>query len=147
MSGQGPSAAAAYVKRFFEQVKDDLPNLDSQGRLQEPLDPIRHANFVYQLPNATTVAGFDPLKKGLNNLKPELFYVLKSRLVVWAPKTYFNHLGAAAAVRCPLCSKPARLNGWGSHLRRICALNGTFFLVGTRYRCDNCEGELTAGVG
>lgn len=85
-----------------------------------------------------------PLRKGLKNLKPEQFYGLNSQLIVWAPKIYFNHLGQAAAVRCPLCSKPAHVHGWGQHLRRICALNGVFFLVGTRYICRNCEGKLNA---
>jgi hypothetical protein len=62
-------------------------------------------------------------------------------LVVWASKHYFNHLGAAAAVKCPLCSEPANLHSWGRHLRRICALYGTYFLVGTQHICKDCEGE------
>lgn len=132
----------AYILAHFELIKADLPGLDTKGRLKHPLDPNKHPSFIYRLPNPTTAAAaFDPLKKGLNNLKPEQFYGLNCQLIVWAPKTYFNHLGDAAAVRCPLCSKPAHLHGWGRHLRRICALNGTFFLVGTRYICKNCKGE------
>jgi hypothetical protein len=132
----------AYIIAHFQRIKDDLPRLDVKGRLSSPLDPNKHPTFIYRLPNPTTAAAaFDPLKKGINNLKPEEFYGLNSQLIVWAPKIYFNHLGAAAAVRCPLCSKPAHVHGWGQHLRRIWALNGTFFLVGTRYICRKCDGE------
>jgi len=44
-------------------------------------------------------------------------------------------------VKCPLCSKKAGAHGWGNGLRRICGLYGTYYLIGTRHICRDCEGE------
>jgi hypothetical protein len=132
-----------HVSDFAQRIRDSLPGLTNRGKLKEPLNADRHGSFIYSLPNPTTAAWpFDPLKRGLNNLNPQPFYGLNSRLIIWAPKIYFNHLGEAAAVRCPLCDRIAHVLGWGKHLRRVCGLEGTFYLIGTRYACKDCPGEL-----
>lgn len=137
-----PTSYIKYVSDFTQRIRDSLPGLNNQGKLKEPLNADIHPSFIYSLPNPTTAAyPFDPLKKGLNNLQPEPFYGLNARVILWAPKVYFNHLGEAAAVPCPLCDKPAHVLGWGQHLRRVCALEGTYFLLGTRYICRGCQGE------
>lgn len=134
-----------HVSDFAQRIRDSLPRLTNKGTLKDPLDADRHGSFIYSLPNPTTAAWpFDPLKgsrRGLNNLNPQAFYGLNTRLIIWAPKLYFNHLGEAAAVRCPLCDRIAHVLGWGRHLRRVCGLEGTFYLIGTRYICKNCPGE------
>lgn len=112
-----------WIKEKADTIIRSLPKLTNRGKLVKALDPARHPSFVYSLENPTTAAApFDPLKKGLNNLQPQPFYGLNARIIIWAPKTYFNHLGEAAAVRCPLCQKPAALHGWGQQLRRVCGL-------------------------
>lgn len=134
----------AYVLAYFESIRADLQLVRGTGKLRKPIDPVKHPSFIYRLPNPTTAAAataFEPLNRGLSQLKPEHFYGLCCQLIVWAPQHYFNHLGKAAAVPCPLCGRPAHSNGWGTHLRRICALGGVYFLIGTRHICKNCPGK------
>jgi hypothetical protein len=90
-----------HIKVFFQSIRDDVPRRDTHGRFMKPLDPVRHPNSMYSLPNPTTAAVFDPLSKGLNKFQPEQFHALFTRLIVFAPHIYFHHLGEAA-VRCPL---------------------------------------------
>jgi hypothetical protein len=132
------AALEKYLVDYVLEKRRSLPKLNNRtSKLTKDLDPKQHPNFIYPLPNPTTAA-FDPLKKGINNLKTAQFYLLNSCVVLWAPQIYFNHCNVK--VCCPLCKKPAGPHGW-SGIRRICGLYGTYYLCGSRFICRDCDGK------
>jgi len=52
------SGLSAYILEHFQRIRADLPGLDKKENLTKPLDPTKHPNFVYGLPNPTTAGVF-----------------------------------------------------------------------------------------
>jgi hypothetical protein len=135
---RGDAEFVAYLVDFAADIAKSFPGFNPDGTLKKALDKQKHKNFIYPLPNPTTVA-FTPLRKGLNSLDPVKYYGLHSCLVHWDPQVHFNH--CSIDIRCPLCGRKAHRKQRTDSIRRICGLQGTLYLVGHRYECRQCPGE------
>lgn len=115
----------------FAKIKT-LPKRNNRTGKLGDLDRNQHPDFIYPLPNPT-IHGLGAVSR----LDPTKFQGLGSYVVVFAPDIYWDR---HVTVCCPLCNQPAKPHGWCNNVRRVVGIQHTYYVVGRRYRCQDCAG-------
>jgi DNA-directed RNA polymerase subunit RPC12/RpoP len=132
---RGVKVIKEYVDKRFEQ----LPKLGNDRKLISPLDKVLWPSFIVTGPNPTI--GIDSTKFTFDKLNPEDFYVWNSQVIFWIPHVFWN---TVCHVKCPLCGERATSKGRSNSIRRVLAIDKTYYRTGWRYKCVNCKGEYDA---
>lgn len=98
--------------------------------------------------------------KFTEDLTPEPFHLSGTKLYKFHPSVTHSSLGKVGSliffllvatllymmsglvqIHCPTCRSVCQGAGWSPHLRRVCGMSRTHFLMYTRVKCNKCKSK------